>query len=286
MTMNHFDVLAIEEASFGARVTGLKLAALTNEAFDALYQTWLKYALLIFPDQHLTREEQVSFARRFGRLESEMDLITNLDEHGKVRQDDDTDDTVKLLKGNLDWHCDSTYKTVQAKGAVFSACVVPKQGGGTAFADMRAAYDALDAATKTLIAPLRAYHSIHYSQGRLGFELKEGEYAAYGRSEVGEPLRPLVKVHPETGRKCLMIGRHAHAIPGMSEIDSEGLLQRLADFAIQPPRVYEHVWQPGDVVAWDNRALMHCARPWDMREPRVMLNSRIAGDAATESSIA
>jgi len=96
------------------------------------------------------------------------------------------------------------------------------------------------------------------------------------------PLRPLVKVHPETGRRCLMVGRHAFGIPGLAADESERLLDDLADFACQPPRVYHHAWTPGDAVVWDNRSLMHRACPWDMTQPRVMYHSRIAGDPVSE----
>jgi alpha-ketoglutarate-dependent taurine dioxygenase len=98
-------------------------------------------------------------------------------------------------------------------------------------------------------------------------------------------LRPLVKVHPETGRKSLIIGRHAHKIPGMDEAESARFLQELVDFACRPPRVYHHNWKSGDAVVWDNRCLLHRATPWDMAEPRVMWHSRIAGDPGSEAAL-
>ena len=193
------------------------------------------------------------------------------------------DDVVNILKGNMGWHCDSTYMPVQAKGAVFTAHVVPDAGGETGWADMRAAYDALDPAMKARIAPLSAYHSLRYSQAKLGHEHKPGSaYSGYGMTVEEPPLRPLVKVHPETGRRCLMVGRHAFGIPGLAADESERLLDDLADFACQPPRVYHHAWTPGDAVVWDNRSLMHRACPWDMTQPRVMYHSRIAGDPVSE----
>ena len=100
------------------------------------------------------------------------------------------------------------------------------------------------------------------------------------------PLRPLVKVHPETGRRSLLIGRHAHNIPGMGEAESERFLEGLVEFACQPPRIYHHDWRPGDVVVWDNRCLLHQATPWDMSQPRVMWHSRIAGDPVSEAAVA
>jgi alpha-ketoglutarate-dependent taurine dioxygenase len=266
------------DASFGAVVTGLTLAELPDDAFAALYETWLAYALLVFPGQHLTREQQVAFAHRFGPPEFEIAPISNVRADGSVRADDNADDVIKVLKGNMGWHCDSTYMPVQAKGAVFTAHVVPSEGGETGWADMRAAYDALDAAMQARIAPLSAHHSLRYSQGKVGLD----GYAGYGMDQADAPLRPLVKVHPETGRRCLMVGRHAHAVTGLEPDASEALLDELTAFACQPPRVYHHHWAAGDAVVWDNRALMHRACPWDMTQARVMYHSRIAGDPASE----
>jgi alpha-ketoglutarate-dependent taurine dioxygenase len=271
------------DATFGAVVTGPKLAALDEDAFARLYDTWLEFALLIFPDQHLTKEEQVAFARRFGELEFPLAPISNVRADGTVRPEDDDDDVIKVLKGNMGWHCDSTYMPVQAKGAVFSAHVVPPSGGGTGWADMRAAYDALDDATRARIADRSAYHSLYYSQSKLGHAPKEGsEYSGYGFHGQDPPLRPIVKIHPETGRPSLVIGRHAYGIPGLDPDESERLLQELVDFACQAPRIYHHSWRPGEAVVWDNRCLLHQGLPWDMREPRVMWHARIAGDPTTE----
>ena len=282
MKPSPFDVRPLD-ASFGAVVTGLKLAALSDADFAALYAAWLDHALLIFPGQHLTRDEQIAFARRFGAPEFELAPISNVRADGSLRIDDGTDDAVKVLKGNMGWHTDSTYMPVQAKGAVFTAHVVPDEGGETGWADMRAAYDALDAAMRARIEPLSAYHSLRYSQGKLGHTHKEGSaYSGYGMDVAETPLRPLVKTHPETGRRCLTIGRHAHAIPGLDPAESERLLDELAAFACQPPRVYHHAWTPGDAVVWDNRCLLHRASPWDMTKPRVMYHSRIAGDPVSE----
>ncbi|MFI4933012.1 MAG: TauD/TfdA dioxygenase family protein [Caulobacterales bacterium] len=271
------------DATFGAVVTGLRLAELDDETFAALYATWLDYALLIFPDQHLTTEQQVAFARRLGPLEFDLAPISNVRADGSVRPDDSTDDVIKVLKGNMGWHCDSTYMPVQAKGAVFTAHVTPRSGGETGWADMRAAYDALPAGLRERVEGLSAYHSLHYSQAKIGHTPSEGrQYSGYGFGVKDPPLRPLVKTHPETGRRTLMVGRHAFGIPGLEREESERLLESLADFACQPPRVHHHRWTPGDAVIWDNRALMHRACPWDMAEPRVMYHSRLAGDPVSE----
>ena len=269
------------DASFGAVVSGLKLATLDEATFRELYDCWLEYALLIFPDQHLSNEEQVAFAKRFGELESE-GPISNLNQDGSVRVEDDSDPFIQLLKGNMGWHHDSTYMDVQAKGAVFTAHAVPSERGETGWADMRAAYEALDPALRERVAELSAYHSLTQSQCAAGFDPTKSDLIGYDFKNEVPKLRPLVKVHPETGRPNLVIGRHAYGIPGLESAESERLLRELADFACQPPRIYHHPWTAGDAVLWDNRRLMHQARPWDMREPRVMYHARIAGDPKSE----
>jgi alpha-ketoglutarate-dependent taurine dioxygenase len=276
------------DATFGAVVRGIKVAEADEATFRALYDAWLEYALLIFPDQHLARDQQIAFAKRFGPLEFEMAAISNVRSDGTIRPEQDNDDVIKVLKGNMGWHHDSTYMPVQAKGAVFSAEEVPSVGGRTGFADMRAAYDALDERLKKKIAGLAAYHSLHYSQSKLGHVAKksDGEYSGYGFHDGPVPLRPLVKSHPETGRKSLLVGRHAHNIPGLEQADSDALIQELVDFACQPPRIYHHDWTAGDAVVWDNRCLMHQATPWDMTQRRIMWHSRIAGDPASEAALA
>ncbi|HEY6983501.1 TauD/TfdA family dioxygenase [Reyranella sp.] len=275
-------------ATFGAIVTGFRITELDEATWQDLHAAWLDYALLIFPGQFLKRDEQIAFARRFGPLEFEMAALSNVKADGTLRLEKDNDDMMKILKGNMGWHADSTYMPVQAKGAVFTAEVVPTVGGHTGWADMRAAYDALDAATRAKVDGLSAHHSLHYSQSKLGHQTRraDGEYSGYGLHDGPVPLRPLVKVHPETGRKSLLIGRHAHDIPGMDKAESERFLERLVAFACQPPRVYHHDWRPGDAVVWDNRCLLHQATPWDMTQPRVMWHSRIAGDPLSEAALA
>lgn len=281
MRWTYFDLEPVD-ATLGAVVRGVKLADLDDQAFVQLYAAWLEYAVLVAPAQHMTTDEQVRFAGRFGPAEYQLAPIGNLRSDGTVRPEDD-DDVVKILKGNMGWHCDSTYLPVQSKGAVLTAHIIPDEGGETEWADMRAAYDSLDARRRAQVDSLSAHHSLVYSQSKLGHQHKSGStYSGYGMTETEAPLRPLMKVHPETGRRCLMIGRHAHAIPGLSDAESQQLLHELEAFACQAPRTFEHRWAPGDVVIWDNRATMHRAKPWDLRKPRLMYHSRIAGDRVSE----
>lgn len=282
------------DATFGARISGVQLSDIDEPTFDALYAAWLEHALLVFSDQFLDRDQQIALAKRFGELEFEMAALSNVMNDGTLRSDDDSDDIVKVLKGNMSWHHDSTYMPVQAKGAVFTAEVVPPSGGATGFADMRAAYDELDSETKRRIEGLRAHHSLYHSQRDLKNTVKEADggfdnnndYNGYGFHDGPVSVRPLVKTHPETGRKNLLVGRHAYDIVGLDEQESEKLLQDLVTFACQRPRTYHHQWQAGDAVIWDNRCLMHQATPWPMDQARVMWHSRIAGDPHSESAMA
>jgi alpha-ketoglutarate-dependent taurine dioxygenase len=227
----------------------------------------------------------VAFASRFGDIEllaadpeQKAVAISNQKPDGSVMEPDEH--RFKSLRGNEGWHTDSSYMPLAAKASVLSAQVVPSVAGETEWADMRGAYDALDEATRRRIAGLSAYHSLYHSQAKIGHVVQTG--AGYGFHTKGAPLRPLVKVHPVTGRPALFIGRHAYGIPGLDEAESEKLLSDLVGFACRPPRTYAHRWRAGDVVIWDNRCVLHRARPYDYREPRVMRHTRVAGDPATE----
>ena len=271
------------DATLGAVVTGARLGALAPDEWKAIESAFHEFAVLIFPGQHLAPDEQVAFARRFGAIEHivpSLDTvpISNRRRDGTLYRDDEG--PMAILRGNEGWHTDSSYMPLAAKASVLSAEVVPSRGGETEWADMRAAWDALDTATRERVGTLSAYHSIRYSQARIGHEGAAG----YGFAVEKPPLRPLVKIHPRTGRPALYIGRHAHAIPGLDPDESERLLDGLVDFACRPPRTLQHSWTPGDVVIWDNRCVLHRARPYDHGEPRVMHHTRVAGDPATESA--
>ena len=274
------------DRSFGAKVFDITLNKITEIEMQQLYELWLEYALLIFPAQNLTNEEQVIFAKLFGNLEFDLSPISNVRTDGTVRDPND-DDIVKSLRGNMEWHHDSTYMPIQAKGAVFTAHVVPRKGGETGWADCRASYAALDQDMKDKIDELSAYHSYEFSQkDRYGHKSKDiSEFNSYGFDIDPKPLRPLVKTHPETGTKCLTIGRHIHRIPGMTDSEAQKLAKDLEEFTTENQFwTYHHSWEVGDAVIWDNRCLMHQASPWDLTEPRTMYHSRIEGNAITEAA--
>ena len=274
------------DRSFGAKVYDLTLADLDQIEASEIYELWLKYALLIFPAQNLSNDQQIKFAKNFGALEFDLSPISNVRNDGSIRDAND-DDIVKSLRGNMEWHHDSTYMPIQAKGAVFTAHKVPSKGGETGWADMRAAYDGLSQGMKEKITDLSAYHSYEWSQKeRFGHkDPKVSEFNSYGFDIDPKPLRPLVKTHNETGQKCLTIGRHINKIPGMSDQEAQNLVRELEEFACSNEYwVYHHSWEVGDAVIWDNRCLMHQACMWDLSEGRIMYHSRIEGDPISEAA--
>jgi alpha-ketoglutarate-dependent taurine dioxygenase len=271
------------DATLGAVVTDVRLASLTPAEWIEVERAFLDHAVLVFPGQHLHGDEQVAFARRFGDIEVLFEgydavPISTVDGAGQVMPPDHP--VMQVVRGNQGWHTDSSYMPVSARASMLSAQVVPPAGGETEWADMRAAYDALDEVERARVAALSAHHSIAYSQARAGFESRLG----YGMTEAAQ-LRPLVKVHPDTGRPALFIGRHAHAIPGLEPDTSDALLAELLDAACRPPRVFRHAWAPGDLAVWDNRCVLHRACEWDLREARVMRHTRVAGDPRTEAAL-
>src|SRR2546423_674017 len=252
-----------------------------------------RYAVLVIREQFITDDEQLAFTLHFGELEAYstpghlrrrdeqrlgpgMADFSNLDKSGNVMPADDRVWFFKLA--DRLWHSDSSFRPVPAKYSLLSARILPSWGGNTEFADMRAAYDALDARTKTEIEDLVCLHSLIYSRQAIGFtELSPEEMAAF------RPVRQrLVRTHPVTGRKSLFLAAHAGAIEGWTVPESRMFLRDLTEHAVQPSFVYSHGWRPGDLVMWDNRQVMHRARRFDDRnEIRDMRRTTLAGDAPT-----
>ena len=218
----------------------------------------------------------------FGKLERtlskrtarpEISLLSNVNRDGAVAKPDDS--LGLFLKGNRAWHSDSSFKVVGAKASMLRALEVPSEGGDTEWADMRAAWCALDVETQESLEGLVAEHSYGYSQGLVG------GIALLKSSELEDlpPVRhPIVRVHPETGEKSLYIGRHISHILGMSQEKSQELLSDLTDAACQSPRIFRHQWDAGDIALWDNRCVLHRGHPWPFEERRVMRRTTIAGE--------
>jgi len=183
--------------------------------------------------------------------------------------------------GNMLWHSDSSFRAVPAKYSLLSARVVNPTGGNTEFADMRAAYDALDAETKALVEDLVCEHSLMYSRGSLGMQ----DYSDEERLMFRPVRQRLVRTHPVSGRRSLYLSSHAGAIVGMPMAEARILLRDLTEHATQPRFVYVHGWRPWDLVMWDNRQMMHRVRRYDESQPRDLRRTTVAGDAPTAAQV-
>ena len=241
-------------------------AAAIDEGMD-------RYAVLVFRRGiPLTTEQQIAFTRNFGELEppymqiqspeskrlgsSHLADISNLGPSDRILSRDDRKRLFGL--GNQLWHSDSSYKAIPARYSLLCAHVIPPEGGNTEFADMRAAYDALDGKSKVLIEDLVCEHSRIFSKGALGFSFTEEEVRAFA------PVRQrLVRTHRRTGRKSLYLSSHAGRIVGWPVPEAMLLLRELTEHATQREFVYSHRWRVGDLVMWDNRTTMHRARRYD-----------------------
>ena len=271
------------DATLGALVTDIDLRRLDDKTFEAIETAWHAYAVLIFPGQHLSDEAHIAFTKRFGRLESGLKrtqkaglaLFSNITADGTIAPPSSLQ--VRFQVGNTHWHSDSSYKRVGAKASLLAAHVVPDDGGETEWADMRAAYDALDCDMKTWLDNKIAVHSYRFSHtwhGGLEF-LTDNELA-----ELPAVDHPIIRTHPATGREILFVGRHASHIVGEDVARSRQLLRDLTEAAGQPPRTYKHKWRAGDIVIWDNRCVLHRGHPWPDDQRRVMARSTVAGDAS------
>ena len=281
---------------FVGEVSGVDIARpLSPEEVSAVEEGMNRHAVLVFHDQKITDEQQMAFTVNFGvledarggnitkpqdrRLQVGMNDVSNL---GKDSRPMERDSRQRLFNlGNMLWHSDSSFRAIPAKYSLLSARVVNPVGGNTEYADMRAAYDALDEATKALIEDLVCEHSLMYSRGSLGLlDYSEEERAMF------RPVRQrLVRTHPATGRKSLYLSSHAGGIVGMPMPEARILLRDLTEHATQPRFVYVHQWRPWDFVMWDNRRTMHRVRRYDDNQPRDMRRTTLAGDAPTVAQV-
>ena len=272
------------DATLGAVVRGVRLASLNDETFAAIEAAWHAHAVLVFPGQDLSEAAQIAFSRRFGPLERsltttnvgadpEIIVLSNVKEDGSLWPAESEHGL--FLKGNTYWHTDSSYKRVPAKGSALAAKIVPDTGGETAFADMRAAYDALDPEMRAYLADKIAVHDYAYSQSKVGGTavLSQAEWDALPPVE-----HPVIRRHPATGRPSLYIGRHASHLVGEDRDESRRLLERLCAEACRPPRIYTHRWRAGDLVLWDNRCVLHRGHGYPGDQARHMARTTIAGD--------
>jgi alpha-ketoglutarate-dependent 2,4-dichlorophenoxyacetate dioxygenase len=277
---------------FAGVVSDVRCAeSLSSEDVAAIREGMTRHAVLVFRDQPLTDEQQLAFTTCFGDLERyetpghvrkrEQERLgagiadfSNLTRNGALMN---PDDRVWLFKlGDRLWHSDSSFRPITAGYSLLSGRTVPARGGETEFADMRAAYDALDEETKAEIEDLVCEHSLIYSREAIGFFDLTPEERDHFR-----PVRHrLVRVDAKTGRKSLFLSAHAGAIVGWTIPEARVFLRDLIEHATQPRFVYRHMWRAGDLVMWDNRTTMHRARKFDRNEIRDVRRTTLAGATA------
>ena len=282
------------ETEIGAWITGVDLAKpLSQIAIDAINSAIEEHTVLVFRNQEIDDEQQRAFTLRFGAIENALGghivkqednrLSVGLVDVSNIGRDGST--LAKSSRhhlfniGNMLWHSDSLFRAIPASYSILSARVVNPSGGNTEFANMRAAYEALDNETKSEIEDLICDHSLMYSRASLGF----GKFTPEEQVMFNPVRQRLVRRHHSTGQKSLYLSSHAGEIVGMETPTARILLRDLTEHATQRRFVYVHEWQVGDVVMWDNQQTMHRVRRYDESEPRDMRRTTVAGEAMTTS---
>ena len=282
---------------FMGEVSGLDITQpLTRAEVAELEAGMDRYAVLVYHDQRFTDAQQKAFSLNFGpleetaggnvtkdadrRLDPDMADVSNLGADHKPLARDDRRRLFNL--GNQLWHSDSSFRAVPAKYSLLSGRIVVDAGGNTEFADMRAAYDALDPTTKAEIEDLVCEHSLIYSRGTLGFtELSDEEKRMF------KPVRQrLVRTHPVTRRRSLYLSSHIGTIVGWPMPEARAFIRDLTEHAVQPAFTYAHKWRQYDLVMWDNRSTMHRVRRFDETQVRDMRRTTVAGDSVTIEQLA
>jgi taurine dioxygenase len=269
-------------SNLGAEIFGVDLARGVDDAtFAAVYRAFLRHQVLLFGVQDLPPAKQVEFARRFGEVQvhvmnqyhadgyPELYRLSNLDEHGNPngRHPD---------KGTLAWHTDGSWRRVTGQATIIYAEIVPEEGGQTHFCDMYGAYERLSAQWKQRLEGVRAVHNLDFSRNR---RYGDEPMTEAQKRETPPVDHPIVRTHPETGRRCLFLGDHAEYILGMDYAEGRALIDELNSLAIHPDLTYEHRWTPGQLIVWDNRCVMHRATPYDpATQRRVIRRCTVLGE--------
>ena len=279
-------------AGFAGEVTGIKVADVASaEEVAAIEAGMDRYAVLVFRNQAISDEQQLAFTAHFGplleganttvkrknlRLDPAFADVSNVDNDGNLLGAEHRRRLSGL--GNRLWHSDASFRVVPARYSLLSARSVPPTGGDTEFADMRAAYDALDSQTQARIEDLICEHSQIYSRAQLGFD----DF----RPEEIESMRPvlqrLVRTHHSTGRKSLYLSAHIGTICGWLRPEAMAFVRDLTELATAREFVYVHHWQAADLVMWDNRCTMHRVRSFDdLTHRRDMRRTTTRAEVAT-----
>jgi len=273
---------------FGARITGVDLRTDLDEAtVGAIREAVDRYAFLVFPNQKFDDAAQLALTRRFGEPEPShvakgegrleyFGTIGNVQADGSVLGN--THKKTVFLTGNNMWHSDASFKETPAFLSIMCAYETPAEGGATLFASTRSAYARLPDARKSQLDPLIVIHDYVYSRSKVAPDAVSPQLAA-----TLPPVRHrLVRRNPRTGEKNLFIGSHAKTIEGWSDADSRALLEGLVEETVGEAHVYAHRWQPGEVVFWDNRCLIHRGEGYDAdKYRRYMRQTRTSGHGPT-----
>ncbi|MFN4087780.1 MAG: TauD/TfdA dioxygenase family protein [Alphaproteobacteria bacterium] len=275
---------------YGAEIVGVDTGRpMDDAAFAAIRAAFEEHSVLLFRDQDLDDPRQIAFSERFGPLEST--VSANSGGGGAFARQSNIDvltgepippDDKRMLyqKANMLWHSDSSFKPVPSLCSLLSARVVPPSGGATEFATMRAAYDDLPEATKRRLEGLVASHSLVYSRSLVDPDVTV--MTEMQKAEVPPARQVMVRTNPVNGRKALYVGSHAFAIDGWPDKEARAFIAELTEHATQPKYVLRHEWREGDMIVWDNRAVLHRATPYDnARHRRLMQRTTVAGDAPT-----
>jgi len=271
--------------ALGAEVIRVDVRNLSDGEFAAIHKAHLDYGVIVLRDQHMTPDDHIAFSKRFGPLvcqvldqyslpgHREILVLTNKRENGKP---------LGLPDGGRRWHTDMSYNDEPPLGSLLYGLEVPPEGGQTKFANMYAAYEALSDAMKERIAGLRAIHDYkrHYKKADAASGGKRATLREDQVDSLKPAVHPVVRTHPETGRKALYIDEgHTIGIEGMDDAEAGPLLAELCAHAIRPEFVYAHDWRQYDLVFWDNRCLLHQAQPYDQDNYiRHMQRTTVAGD--------
>ena len=282
MSYEHLDVRPVA-GSIGAEIHGVNLAELDDRTFAEIHAAWLEHQVVFFRDQDISPEQQIALAHRFGDIHL----------HPFMRGMDDHPEILEIVKAPSDprtfgsvWHTDQMFNPKPAKATMLYAKETPAAGGDTMFANMYAAYEHLSPGMQALVAGLKTFNvgdrfkhnggksrAERYGQGsNMGAKVRDPG------NVVTESTHPLVRTHPETGKKALYIGSHTQGLHGFDEAEAEPLVEFLREHATRPEFTCRFRWQVGSMAIWDNRCVQHCALSDYPNERRRMHRITIAGD--------
>lgn len=268
--------------ALGAEVIGIDLTfPLDDELFKSIYSAFLDHQVLLFRGRQVSPRQQVELARRFGEVQvhvmnqyhscehPEIYFLSNLDENGRPngRHPD---------RGTLSWHTDGSWRRVTGQATLMYGEQIPARGGETHFCDMYGAYAGLSDEWRNRIKRLRAVHSLEFSRNR-----RHGEkpMTAEQLAQVPPVDHPVVRTHPDTGRRAAFLGDHAETIADLEYNEGRALVDRINQLIVRPELIYEHRWQHHDLVLWDNRCLLHRATEYDTAtEARVVRRCTVLGE--------